>query len=112
MLVVLAIPVLMILGILVFAAVVPPETQEEAAARASRESVAKERTKQQCAIKRICKQYGEARQQCAVAGDFANCIRVKTGMEQADLANECTEDGRVQGLDPSAEPSGVDCFLN
>jgi hypothetical protein len=60
----------------------PDQTQarEAATARAeSKRTAERERNRLLCKVKSTCAEYGEARQACATAGNFQNCIRVKMG---------------------------------
>lgn len=63
-----------------------------------------------CRQKSMCRQYGQVRQECAIAGNFQNCIRVKMGDDKADeAAANCTNDGHAAFA--SNEPNAVDCLL-
>jgi hypothetical protein len=62
-----------------------------------------------CKVKSICAQYGHVRQDCATAGNFTNCMRVKMGDENYELVGSCTNDGHVDAM---TEPGAVDCFLS
>src|SRR6187200_711735 len=62
--------------------------QESAAAQAAqaaqtvtaaKKAAADERNKYFCRLKSVCEKYGAARQTCATAGNFGNCIVVKLG---------------------------------
>jgi hypothetical protein len=43
-----------------------------------------------CRRVRICREYGQARQQCAVAGNFDACIQIKMGAE-ASRIDSCSK---------------------
>jgi hypothetical protein len=63
-----------------------------------------------CRQKSICKQYGQVRQECAIAGSFQTCVRIRMGDDKTDeAAANCTSDGHVAIA--SREPNAVDCFL-
>jgi hypothetical protein len=70
---------------------------------------ARDRDQLLCKVKSICAQYEQVRQDCATAGNFTNCIRVKMGDENYELVGSCTDDGHAIGL---AEPGAVDCFFS
>jgi hypothetical protein len=87
---------------------------EEAAARAAASAAteaskrAEEMTAFRCKAKSICKTYGRVRQECATAGNYKNCLRIKMGSEAYEIIDMCTEEGET--VDPSP-PSAVDCFF-
>jgi hypothetical protein len=96
----------------------PAETPQQRQARVAAEdernakrSAEKERTKFLCAVKSACSKYAEARQECAVAGNFDNCLQVKMGSEDYALKDSCTEDGKLAGVSPSDIPDPVSCFI-
>lgn len=62
-----------------------------------------------CRQKSICTQYGQVRQECAIAGSFQTCVRVRMGDDNDAAAANCTNDGHVAFA--SKEPNAVDCFL-
>lgn len=57
----------------------------------------------------VCRKYGEARQECAIAGDFNNCVSVKLG-DDVYLSGACTVDGKFPTL-PNDSPNRVQCFF-
>src|SRR5690348_9076821 len=60
----------------------PEQIKAESAAAAARSKTALEHTfmlSALCHQQVVCKKYGTARQECATAGDFNNCIKVKLG---------------------------------
>jgi hypothetical protein len=64
-----------------------------------------------CRFVNECKKYGAVRQQCAVAGDFNNCIDIKMGKDlYGGLAILCTNDGQFRG-DKTKVPSQIECFF-
>jgi hypothetical protein len=110
--------VLLVLGILVWGALRPTETAEEAQARFESQrrqyaesKAAKENTKLLCTLKDTCEKYGTARQQCATAGSFQNCVRVKMGSINYEVVDRCTEDGKPSGIPASEIPDPLNCFL-
>jgi hypothetical protein len=64
-----------------------------------------------CETAHTCKRYGKVRQECAVAGDFKNCVTVKMGdnMSYAEFATDCHDDGTVRWQLTNA-PGAVECF--
>jgi hypothetical protein len=48
-----------------------------------------------CHQESACNQYSKARQECAVAGDFNNCVAVKVGVTDVDVSYACASDGSV-----------------
>ncbi len=80
------------------------EAQRQAAAAANREQ-----DKYFCRLETVCEKYGRIRQECATAGSFDNCIKVKMGDDDAGLTNSCTNDGNV--LYPAAQmPNSLRCW--
>jgi hypothetical protein len=61
-----------------------------------------------CRISRSCEKYASVRQDCAVAGDFDNCLRVKMGSDMNDTMY-CTNDGHIT-YPPDDMPSKVECL--
>ena len=53
-----------------------------------------------CHSERLCRDYAQARQECAVAGSFDTCIRIKMGADASSIY-DCTEDGKLRGSSPS-----------
>jgi len=99
----------------------PPETPAQAEARekeyqryiaqqaerAARDKQISTYKDELCHIKLVCRQYYSARQECAVAGNFDNCMQVKFGDKDTSL---CTNDGGVN--DPqyvTDMPNEVEC---
>jgi hypothetical protein len=62
-----------------------------------------------CHVKSVCKAYADVRQECAVAGDFNNCVRVKIGDENMDSVPYCANDGSISSP-PDNLPSWFDCL--
>jgi len=58
------------------------------------------KTKASCRSKRLCHEYGEARQQCAIAPNLDVCIQIKMGADSSSVFN-CTEDGELRGGAPT-----------
>jgi hypothetical protein len=80
----------------------------EERAEAKRKAV-RERHQLLCKVKSLCARHGQIRQECATAGNFENCIRVKMGDENYELVSSCTNDGH---MDASLEPGAVACFFS
>ena len=94
----------------------PPTAQqvqaEQAAARARAAAAAAQlaQDKYFCRLEPVCEKYGKVRQDCATAGSFDNCIKVKMGDDDVGLIDACTNDGNV--LYPSEHmPDGLRCFV-
>ena len=91
----------------------PEELKQQAAERAqwvegekNRENRARENV-YWCSLAGVCSKYAEARDQCAVAGDFTNCLHVKMG-KYWDRVGQCTDDGEL--IDPPAHvPNTLEC---
>jgi hypothetical protein len=62
-----------------------------------------------CRMPEICTKYRAMRLECAVAGNFKNCITIKMGRD-ASLLDLCTEEGEPGYRDP-ATPNILECFL-
>jgi hypothetical protein len=96
----------------------PPPTPEELAAQAKRYQT--ERTHREaeqlklalCEQAAACKKYSEARLECATAGNFRTCLRIKMG-DYASYNGTCS--GYVEGAPavplPPETPNTVDCFF-
>jgi hypothetical protein len=60
-----------------------------------------------CQIKLVCRQYYSARQECAVAGNFDNCVQIKIGNKDTSF---CTNDGGVNEPQYVSDmPNEVEC---
>jgi hypothetical protein len=75
---------------------------EEFAARLARENA---RVKSLCRLRSSCALYPAARQECAIAANFANCIDIKIGVGWGS----CTNDGHLRNP-PSDMPGWLDCL--
>lgn len=67
-----------------------------------------------CYEKTVCHEYSAARQDCATAGDFENCLRVKMGVKKFDIVGGCTNDGGVgwRSHPPEADiPDWLECAI-
>ena len=62
-----------------------------------------------CHAQFICAKLSDVRQQCAIAGDFKNCVTVKMGDVYYDYA--CLNDGQVAGVDRAKMPNQLECLL-
>ena len=76
------------------------QTEIEAAATARMNTL--------CRARVVCMRYHTARQNCAVAGDFNNCITVKMENDLSALSN-CTNDGALR-YPPENMPTVLDCL--
>ena len=65
-----------------------------------------------CLSAKACKKYDEVRLECATAGSFKTCLRVKMGSD-ADFSGMCS--GFVEGGPalprPPETPNIVECFF-
>jgi hypothetical protein len=95
-----------------------PQQRQVAAAQQSAESeqlTAQRRERDEhlrvaCRVKRACEQWATVRQECAVAGNFDNCVNIKMEDKTAVLMDYCTNDGHMG--DRSEEPSALDCLFH
>jgi hypothetical protein len=63
-----------------------------------------------CHIKQVCSVYRTARQDCAVAGDFDNCVRVKIGEKDTVEMSLCTRDGEINSKQYVSDmPNAIEC---
>ena len=83
---------------------------EASSAAQQRQSVATESAKYICHLKSVCENFAQARQDCAMAGNFDNCIKVKLGDENAALVDVCTNDGKLL-YPPDQMPDFLSCFI-
>jgi hypothetical protein len=63
------------------------------------------RTKSLCLLRSACERYPAARQECAVAAHFADCIEIKIGVRYPG----CTDAGHLS-TPPDDMPGWLDCF--
>ncbi len=63
-----------------------------------------------CHVKSLCAQYSIARQQCAVAGNFDNCVSVKMGNDLQSVGM-CTNEGGLLNS-PTDLPSAMQCLFS
>jgi hypothetical protein len=68
-----------------------------------------ERQKSLCNQQTICTKFAVARQECATAGNYKNCVDIKMGKDAMDLY-PCMNDGRVWG-EPADIPNRFQCFI-
>ena len=78
-----------------------PETPEQIQARkaaqlaqAKAQAAATARQRALCNQQTICTKFATARQECATAGNYKNCVDIKMGTDAMDLY-PCMNDGRV-----------------
>jgi hypothetical protein len=88
------------------------ESERTRAARQTEEAERNERTKALCKLRSLCSKYGAVRQECAVAGNFDNCVSIKMGNFDQDQPLMCTPDGKVAFVSPDAIPNRAECFLS
>jgi hypothetical protein len=82
------------------------EAELEVATKARKEQEAI--TALRCKAKSICKKYGTVRQECATAGNYNNCLRIKMGSEAYGYIGMCTEEGGVA----DSVPNAAECLLS
>jgi hypothetical protein len=59
----------------------------------------------------VCTKHKDTRQECAIAGDFSNCINVKMGGEPM-YGLSCTNDGELTSASDKADmPYEIECLL-
>ena len=69
-----------------------------------------------CDIRSICRRNTRARQECATAGDFQNCLQVKLGANDYSQLLYCDDDGAVRdtarrNLGIARTPNEVECMI-
>ena len=102
----------------------PPETPAQAEARekefqrlmawqkaqAARDIQVAAYRNELCHVKLVCRNYRSARQDCAVAGNFDNCVSVKIGDKDATYLSLCSNDGIVTaGQYQTDMPNEIEC---
>jgi hypothetical protein len=96
-----------------------PPTAEEQAAQQQRMAAAQQAAKQKAQYERslcfaaaACRKYDTMRLECATAGSFKTCLRIKMG-DDADYSDICS--GYSQGAPalprPPETPNRVECFF-
>jgi hypothetical protein len=76
---------------------------EAAAARAQQKVL--------CETVNVCTKYGRVRQDCAVAGNFKNCVQVKMNVSYASLEMDCNDDGTPRWQPVNVHTNGIACFF-
>ncbi len=66
--------------------------------------------KEACTWKPICEKFGQARMQCAPAGDFDNCVAVLMEKEPFGYIWSCNTDGTPSAFPKDILPSKTQCF--
>jgi hypothetical protein len=89
----------------------PPPTPEQVAAskaadaaatkRHQLEAAEQERENFICDLVNACKKYATVRQECAVAGNFKNCVNIKMGRDDWSY---CSDDGKLPGWEQPPAP--------
>lgn len=74
-----------------------------------REASEQQRTRSLCQAAELCRKFGEARQACATAGNYKNCVDIKMGKDATDLY-PCMNDGHVWA-EPADMPNRFQCFI-
>jgi hypothetical protein len=93
---------------------------EQRNAMAEKARLAAEKDRQQfeqakrelCHFAAVCKKYDTVRLECATAGNFKTCLRIKMGGD-ADFTNSCNgfNEGGPAVPPPVGTPSTVECFF-
>lgn len=100
----------------------PPETPKTAAqlkleqeqtaqreARAKADQQSQDHLANLCKWVDLCREFGDARQACATAGDFQNCLNVKLGDNAWVIGDNCSNDGSL--INPQNDtPSRLECL--
>ena len=92
----------------VVSAVFWPNTKQEKSAKEYK-MASSEFIRMACHAKTVCKNYGEARQNCAAAGSIEECIKIK--MQGEDFSS-CKDDGSVLGFEDALMPNFAQCIGN
>jgi hypothetical protein len=79
--------------------------EQEAAQKAT-----SEQDRYLCHLESVCENYSTVRQDCATAGNFDNCVKVKMGDDDVPLIDSCTNDGKL-AYPPEKMPSSLLCFI-
>jgi hypothetical protein len=90
----------------------PQETQAREDAQINHARIQGEKAERKiylCHLKSVCAKYNSARQECATAGNFANCISVKIGDRDSSLVAQCTNEGNLSYI-PADLPNSVECL--
>jgi hypothetical protein len=117
-------PILVLWGVVLCTPIVwqtwiAPPTATEIAERQQRDAAVETARKRRaeseehlCRQAAACKKYSEARLECATAGNFRTCLRIKMGAD-AIYSNICSgfdEGGPAVPL-PAETPNAVKCFF-
>jgi hypothetical protein len=117
-----AVGILLLFVLLIWRIVVvtpPRPSPTELAVQREGDSSAEKQRRQMWQIKRflcleakVCKKYNEARLECATAGNFKTCLRIKMD-EDASYAEVCSgyDLGAPAVPLPPETPNAVECFL-
>jgi len=94
----------------------PPEPPEQIQSRraaqldqAKAQAAATARQRALCNQQTICTKFATARQECATAGNYKNCVDIKMGKDAIDLY-PCMNDGRVWS-EPADMQNRFQCFI-
>jgi hypothetical protein len=81
-------------------------------AQAQAQSERNERERSLCLEARACKKYSEARLDCATAGSFKTCLRIKMGEDSfySDMCSGYDVGAPAVALPPDT-PNAVQCFV-
>lgn len=84
----------------------PSAKQQLAQMRAEKDA----RRSELCHLKQACETFAKVRQECAVAGNYGQCLDIKMGDDASIVSMSCTFDGKV-ALPPDDMPGSVDCWV-
>jgi hypothetical protein len=88
------------------------ETRQKNASQDKRRADEQQQAKYErlvCRTARVCQKYATVRQECAVAGNFKNCVHVKMNMDYGFLESSCRDDGTVAW--ETEQPNMIACFF-
>jgi hypothetical protein len=90
----------------------PPPTAAEKSEIAKKRELDYQNQLYLCRVSSACKKYDEARLECATAGSFSTCLRIKMG-DVANFSEICSgsNDGAPALPLPRETPSTVGCFF-
>jgi hypothetical protein len=65
-----------------------------------------------CRASALCRRFAEARQECATAGDFDNCVKIEVDLSDSyGNVSQCTNDGQLTEAWGDKVPNRLECFL-
>jgi hypothetical protein len=85
------------------------QSQEAGANYAQRQREKKRHDDYWCHMQRACSNYARLRNECAVAGDFTNCLHVRMG-DDWNIIGQCMDNGNLTNP-PDDIPNIVLCWF-